>query len=259
VALAILVSGCEVDATVAITVHPNGHGVVRVVVTADAEAVAALEAGGKSLATATRLGDLTAADWAVGEWTKKTDGSAAIVLTHKFDSVDQVGPLVTELNGEFGPVKKLRVVKNKSLIGTEYSVSGELIKPRTGIAEDTEIAANLSKLGIDQAVIDKQLLDQVDSAFSLTIITHLPDGETTIIKAKTRATRTPFDVSALVVDTVRLVWLGAAFILLLLAIYLFLTRGRSRRARPIRRASQRRNGRRGSQPALRTDRNTGNQ
>lgn len=232
VLLALLSAGCAIDATVAVTVNSDGTGVIRVRATADSEAVSALEAGGQSLDAATRLSDLTGAGWTVGAWSKKPNGTASITITHDFDSVAEVGPLLKELNGDFGPVRKFEVTQNKSLVGTDYSLDAVLAAASTGIAADTQLAENLATLGIDQAIIDQQLLDQVNSSFTLAVIAKLPGGERTVVKARSEGKRTAVNISTQVIDFTRIAWYAAALILIVAALILMATsrRKRSRRS-----------------------------
>ena len=94
VALVVLLAGCKVDTTVDVTVREDGSGVVRVVVEADAEAVKAAESGGVPIEQAVRLGDLAEAGFRVGAWQEAEDGSATIVISRPFDSVDEVQGIV---------------------------------------------------------------------------------------------------------------------------------------------------------------------
>jgi hypothetical protein len=146
--------------------------------------------------------------------------------------VAEVGPLLKELNGDFGPVRKFEVTQNKSLVGTDYSLDAVLAAASTGIAADTQLAENLATLGIDQAIIDQQLLDQVNSSFTLAVIAKLPGGERTVQKARSEGKRTAVNISTQVIDFTRIAWYAATLILIVAALILMATsrRKRSRRS-----------------------------
>jgi len=177
VALALVLAGCKVDATVSVVVRADGSGVVRVTVVADSEAVKAAESGGVALEQAVRLADLADSGWTIGSWLKADDGSATIVLSHRFESVDQVAGIVAGLNGETGPLPSLRATRDAGFFATEYAVKGSIDIPgaAAGIADDAELVAKLGALGVDVNIIDQQLLAQIQSSFTLQVVVKLPD------------------------------------------------------------------------------------
>ncbi len=176
-ALAAVLSACKVDATVAVTVRENGSGVVRVVVRADAEAVKAAESGGVAIDKAVRLSDVADAGFRVGTWHKAKDGSATVVISRPFRNVSEVDGIVSALNGADGPLPVLKASRSRGLIATDYGVKGriDVDKVTTGVNDDKELLTRLQALGVDVAAIDKQLLAQVRSSFSLKVIVRLPD------------------------------------------------------------------------------------
>jgi len=176
VALALILAGCTVDATVTVVVRADGSGVVRVRVVADAEAVKAAESGGAALEQAVRLADLADSGWTIGSWVKADDGSAMIVLSHRFESVDQVAGIVTGLNGKTGPLPSLRATRDAGFFSTEYGVKGSIDIPgaTAGLADDAELGAKLGALGVDVNIIDQQLLAQIQSSFTLQVVVKLP-------------------------------------------------------------------------------------
>ena len=232
VALAVLVAGCKVDATVEIRVRENGSGVVRVTIDADAEAVKAAESGGVKLEQAVRLDDLAAAGWTVGTWARGKDGSASVVLAKRFDSADAVARIVAEASGANGPLRELRARRDRGFLSTDYAVSGQadLQNVTTGVPTDPELLANLSAQSVDPNVIDQQLLAQLKAAFGLKIVIRLPGQSPTTITAKPGAT-TPINASSSVRDTNRLLFLVAALGFGGLAVLLWIRGGR-RRGRP---------------------------
>jgi hypothetical protein len=232
-ALGLLLAGCKVDATVSVVVKADGSGAVRVRVVADAEAVTAAESGGVPLETAVRLSDLSDSGWTVGPWAKAKDGSATIVLSHPFASVDDVAPIIEGLNGKVGPLPTLQATREAGLLSTSYGVTGKIDigAAGSGVNSDQELVAKLTALGVDVNAIDQQLLAQVQSSFSLRVVVKLPDQPAVTFTPKAGATVAKVDASSSVMNTERLVFLVAAGGFALLAIVVWLRGGRRRRRR----------------------------
>jgi hypothetical protein len=234
--IAALLSACKVDATVDVTVREDGSGVVRVVVSADSEAVEAAESGGVPIESAVRLGDLADAGFRVGAWEKAEDGSARIVVSRPFDSVDEVQGIVRALGGEDGPLPELRASLDKGIVGTDYGVQGriDLDNVTSGVSDDEELVARLQALGVDVNVIDQQLLAQVRSSFGLEVVVRLPDQKPVTFTPKEGATTASIDTSAQILNLERIVFAGAALAFVVLAIIVWRRGGRRRRRRTSR-------------------------
>ena len=239
VALVALLAGCKVDTTVDVTVREDGSGVVRVVVDADAEAVKAAESGGVPIEQSIRLGDLADAGFRVGEWRKAENGSATIVISRPFDSVDEVQGIVRALGGEDGPLPELRATLDKGIVGTDYGVQGriDLADVTSGVSDDEELVTRLQALGVDVNVIDQQLLAQVRSSFGLKVVVRLPDQKPVTFTPKEGATTSPIDSSAQILNLERIIFAGAALGFVLLAIIVWRRGGRRRRRRGSRGAN----------------------
>lgn len=233
VVLSLVLAGCKVDTTVSVVVQADGSGVVRVTVVADAEAVKAAESGGVALEQAVRLSDLADAGWTVGRWVKAEDGSATVVLARRFGSVEDVAGIIAGLNGENGPLPSLRATREAEILATNYHVSGriDLAGAGTGLAADDELVARLRALGVDVNAIDQQLLAQVQSSFTLKVVVTLPGQAPVTFTPKPGKTVTGFDASSSVLNTERIVFLGAAAGFLALAILVWIRGGRRRRRR----------------------------
>lgn len=244
VALALLLAGCKVDSTVSVVVRDDGSGVVRVRIVADAEAVKAAESGGVALEQAVRLTDLSDAGWAVGKWTKAADGSATVVLTQRFASVDEVSPIIAGLNGENGPIPSLRATRDAGIFATDYRVTGRIdpSSAGTGVAGDDQLVANLQALGVDVAAIDRQLLAQVQASFSLKVVVKLPGKGPVVFTSKRDSGAV--DATASVMNTERILFAVAAVGFLALGVIVWIRGGRSRRRRGHGRGS----GRGGARP-----------
>jgi hypothetical protein len=217
-----------VSATVDVRVRENGSGVVRVLVEADDEAVRAAESGGLPLEQAVRLDDLDDADWNVGEWVRAEDGSATIELSKPFEDADQVAGILEEASGEDGPLD-LRAGREVGFRATEYSLAGkvDLENVTTGVPTDPELLANLTAQSVDPNVIDQQLLAQLKGSFALRVVADLPGERPETIAAEPGAVTT-VRASSSVQDSKRLIFLVAALLLVVLAIFLWIRGGRPR-------------------------------
>ncbi len=232
-ALGLLLAGCKVDTTVSVVVRADGSGVVRVRVLADAEAVQAAESGGAPLEQAVRLSDLADSGWTVGSWAKAQGGSATILLTHPFASVEDVAPIIEGLNGKIGPLPSLGATRDEGLFSTEYGVHGEIDigAAGSGIADDEQLVAKLAALGVDVGSIDQQLLAQVQSSFGLRVVVKLPDQKPVIFAPGEGATTKQVVASSSVMNTERIIFLVAAVGFGLLGVIVWIRGGRRRRRR----------------------------
>jgi len=229
--LALVASACKVSTTVGVTMRSDGSGVLRVRTTADAEAVQAAESGGQKLEQAVRLTDLTQAGWTVGAWARAQDGSASIVVAHRFAAPSELAPLVAQLNGDAGPLPVLAARRDQGLLATDYAVTGraDLEHVATGVLADTELGQRLAAQGVDVAALDQQLLSQLHSSYSLEITVRLPGSEPVRVQAQPgKVTKVRVDSS--VRDTNRMLFLVAAAGFALLAVVVGLG-GRRRRRR----------------------------
>lgn len=216
-----------------VSVREDGSGVVRVIVAADAEAVRAAESGGVAIEQAVRLDDLSDDGFRVGTWEKADDGSATVVISRPFDSVDEVAGIVQALGGPDGPLPDLDATLEKGIVGTDYAVKGriDLDAVTTGVTDDEELVARLQALGVDVSVIDQQLLAQVQSSFGLEVVVRLPDQKPVTFAPKDGATTAAVDTSAQVLNLERIILVGAALGFLLLAIVVWRRGGKRRRRR----------------------------
>jgi len=241
-----------VSATVDVRIRENGSGVVRVLVEIDASALKAVESGGVPLEQAVRLDDLTSGGWDVGPWVRAEDGSATITLAKPFDAVEQVADIVTEGGGQQGPLREVEATRESGFLATEYSLTGDidLESVTTGLQNDPELLANLTAQSVDPAVIDQQLLAQVKASFALDVVARLPGSPAQRTNAKPGAV-TSISSTASVRNSTRLLFLGAAALLALLAIVLWFWRPRKKRPKPTPRTKP---GPRGGPPRQRVPR-----
>ena len=230
VACVLLLAGCKVDTTLTIDVHDNGGGTVRVRVALDAEAVQNTEAGGGKLEDRVRLGDLQAAGWTVSPWRRARNGSATVTLRKDFANAGELAGIVAELNGNSGPLKDVKLARNRGLLSTEYKLRGtaDLSRLTAGVAADPDLVAQLTAQRVDVAQIEQRLAQQISDAFHLRIRIVLPGGTKHIDPKPGK--KASLATSASQVDTTRVALLAAAVVLAVVGIVLFL-RGelRSRR------------------------------
>ena len=211
IALAFLCSACAVDATVTVKVREDGSGVVRVDVTADAEAVQNAEVGGGTLEDRVRLADLPAAGWTVEPWVRNPDGSASLRLSKPFTDVDQVPGILRELNGDAGPLRDASFSRDRAFISTDFSADAtvDLGAMVTGITSDTDLVASLQAQGVDVNGVDQQLLAQLRDALTVRLVVDLPGAGKTVVEPAPGQAAT-LAASASVRDTRRVVLLALA-------------------------------------------------
>ena len=232
VALVALLAGCKVDTAVTIDVHDDGGGVVSVRATLDAEAVGEAEAGGGKLEDRVRLSDLRGAGWTVSPWVRSDAGTAQIELSKPFSSLDQVAGIIAEISGANGPLRDVQATQDRGVTATNYGVAGalDLAAIGTGVPADADLVAALTNQKVDVNAIDQALLTELRNAVSVSVVVNLPDGSSTTIHG-VAGQRIPIDVSTSILNTRRLVLLGLAVVLVVLAIVALLVGRRQRRAR----------------------------
>jgi hypothetical protein len=221
-----------VSATVDFRVREDGSGVVRLLVEADAAAVKAAESGGVPIEQAVRLDDLADAGWELGTWARAEDGSASVVLSKRFETVDEVADIAEEASGAHGPLRDLRATRDSGFLATKYTLEGriDLEGVTTGLADDPEVLANLTAQSVDPTVIDQQLLAQVKSSFALEVVARLPGAPADRTKADPGAVTT-IEATSNVRATTQMLFLAAAIVLAVLAIALWIFGNPKRRPR----------------------------
>jgi hypothetical protein len=232
---ALLLAGCKVDTTLTIDVRDDGGGTVRVRVALDAEAVRNAEAGGGTLEDRVRLGDLQAAGWKVSPWRRAPDGAASVTLRKDFADADELAAVVAELSGDNGPLRDVKLERDRGLLSTDYKLSGvaDLSQLTAGVAADPDLLAQLTAQRVDIPQIEQRLAQQINDAFRLRIRLVVPGGDASEVDAKA-GKKVNLATSTSQLDTTRLALLAAAVVLGMAGIVLFV-RGemRSRRRRRV--------------------------
>ena len=177
-ACALVLAGCKVDTTLTIDVHDDGGGTVRVQVALDAEAVQNAETGGAKLEDRVRLSDLEAAGWTVSRWRRTRDGGATVTVHKDFANAGELAAVVAELNGTSGPLRDLKLERDRGLLSTGYKVRGaaDLSQLTAGVAADPDLVAQLTAQRVDVAQIEQRLAQQINDAFHLHVRLVLPGG-----------------------------------------------------------------------------------
>jgi hypothetical protein len=234
-ACALLLAGCKVDTTLTIDVHDDGGGTVRVRVALDAEAVQNAETGGGKLEDRVRLGDLDAAGWTVSRWRRTRNGGATVTVRKDFANAGELANVVAELNGTSGPLRNVKLERDRGLLSTRYKVSGaaDLSQLTAGVAADPDLVARLTAQRVDVTQIEQRLAQQLNDAFHLRVRLVLPGGTKEIDPKPGK--KVSLSTSESQVDTTRVALLAAAAALGLAGIVLFVRgelRSRRRRRRP---------------------------
>ncbi len=173
---ALVLSACQVDATVTVRVRDDGSGTVTARVVLDADAVRQGEAGGVELEEAVRLGDLEAAGWESSGWERVDGGGAVIEVSKDFARASEAGAVVEELSGPDGPLQDVVVERNASTFSTEWDFSGvaDLSDVKPGISADADLVARLTFSRIDVENLEAQMLLRTRDAFRLRVVADLP-------------------------------------------------------------------------------------
>jgi hypothetical protein len=233
VSCALLLAGCKVDTALTIAVHDDGGGTVGVRVALDAEAVQNAEVGGGKLEDRVRLDDLQAAGWTVSPWRRAPSGGATISLRKDFANAGELARVVNELSGNTGPLRGVKLERDRGVLSTDYKVSGaaDLRQLTAGVAADPDVVSQLTAQRVDVAQVEQRLAQQINDAFHLRVRLVLPGGDTRTIDVEP-GKRGSLDTSTSQLDTTRVALLAVAVVLAVAGIFLFF-RGeiRSRRRR----------------------------
>jgi hypothetical protein len=240
VVAAVLLSACRADTRVEVTVNGDGTGTVRSSMTLDDEAIARL--GGLDVAARqVPLGDLQRAGWKVSPWVRGAHGGATLTLTHAFHGESDLSARLADLVGTGGVVRDPHLGHQRGWFRSRdaLSVVVDMRSPRTGIGSDADLRARVQASGIDPAALDAQLTSQLRSALNLTVVLHLPGGETRTYDAA-NGSFTTLHASDSHTDYDRMIQVGIAVVLAVLAGSLLLAasvgarRNRRRNAQRVR-------------------------
>lgn len=117
-----LLSSCRVDSTVSITVDRDGSGTLDVLVVADNDIVEQVP----KLASDLNFGDLVNNGWKLIGPEKTEDGGLRVLLSHPFENETQASALLTQLNGNRGPFRDVRLTREGKSRDSVWKLTGRL-------------------------------------------------------------------------------------------------------------------------------------
>jgi hypothetical protein len=177
-AVALLVTGCRVDATTRVVVADDGSGTVTVEVVLDREAAARIP----DLADQLRVRDLRRTGWEVTGPESADGGGVVITASKDFFEPGQLATVLTEIGGARGPVRDPSLERTRDFGTTAYDFTGTLDLSR-GIASfsDRRLTRLLDgfPVGQDQAALEAELGAPLSELTSFTFEIVLPDGADT--------------------------------------------------------------------------------
>lgn len=121
-ACVVLLSSCRVDSTVSITVDRDGSGTLDVLVVADNDIVEQVP----NLSNDLNFGDLVNNGWKLTGPEKTEDGGLRVLLSHPFENETQASALLTQLNGNRGPFRDVRLTREGKSRDSVWKLTGRL-------------------------------------------------------------------------------------------------------------------------------------
>lgn len=122
IACVVLLSSCRVDSTVSITVERDGSGTLGVLVEADKDIVEQVP----RLANDLNFGDMVASGWKLTGPEPTEEGGLRVLLTHEFDNETQASALLSQLNGNRGPFRDVRLTREGKSRDSVWKLTGRL-------------------------------------------------------------------------------------------------------------------------------------
>lgn len=122
IVVALALTACQIDATVAVVVEPDGSGTIALTIVADADVVT--QAPG--LAEDLRFDDAVAAGWELTGPTPTEVGGLTVTLTHDFATVDEATALLQSVNGSGGPLHDVALTRVVAGNAVTTSLTGNI-------------------------------------------------------------------------------------------------------------------------------------
>lgn len=122
IACVALLTSCRVDSTVSITVDRDGSGVLEVLVVADSNIVKQAP----RLASDLNFSDMVAAGWKVTGPENTEDGGLRVLLSHDFANETEASALLTQINGDRGPFRDVRITREGKSRDSVWKLTGRL-------------------------------------------------------------------------------------------------------------------------------------
>lgn len=174
--LVAVLAGCQVDASVDVTMVEDGSGAVEVTVTLDEDAAGRVP----DLADDLHVRDLEATGWEVTGPTDTDEDGLEIVARKPFASVEQGRAVLREIGGRGGLLRALTLRRDHSFAETSWAFGGTL-DLSGGLAafsdEDLDAVLGSDTFGQDQASLEEQLGEPLADTMTVTVSAHLPEGD----------------------------------------------------------------------------------
>lgn len=173
VALALLLTGCQVRVSTGVDTHRDGSGVVRVGVGLDKEALDSVP----DLPHKLRVDDLRAAGWVVTGPATEKDGLSWVRAEKRFRTPSEAGRAVAEINGPNGPFRDFQIRRSHSLLRTTTHFRGvvDLSSGANGFVDPTlQQKLGGEDLGLDTATLQRRLGVVLNRIFRVQVVAQLP-------------------------------------------------------------------------------------
>jgi hypothetical protein len=179
VGIVVCLAGCRVDTHVDVALRADGSGLLRTTVKVDAEGVLAM-GGPDKLASESPIDDLKAAGWKISAWSKESNDSETLTLTHAFANQSELTERILDLVGPNGVMQNPILKQDRGWFSSHsaFTMVVDLRSPSLGIVNDKTLAARLRAAGVDPAVLQAQIAVQLKTALHVLVTVHLPGGKT---------------------------------------------------------------------------------
>jgi hypothetical protein len=162
----VLLTACRADTDVVVHAAADGSGRIEVVVGLDKEA-AARAAGAKP-----RTDDLAAAGWTVHPAERQKDGGVVYRVEKPFRSPDEAARVLQEVSTDTGPLRDLRVVRERSFLRTRTRLTGAVdLTAGAAAFGDPE---HTQQLGGQPLGVDAPHVAPLEKALRLQVVAELP-------------------------------------------------------------------------------------
>jgi hypothetical protein len=172
-ALAFVLSGCQVTLSAGIDLGDDGSGTVHAGVGFDDEAMGQIGDLGAGL----RVDDLRAAGWDVEGPAREEDGLTWVRASKGFDDPEEAAVLAAQLSGPNGPFRDFRVTREHSLLRTRTSFAGvaDLGAGLAGLSDaDLQAALGDFDLALDVDGLRRRFGDALGERVRVEVSTELP-------------------------------------------------------------------------------------
>jgi len=205
--------------------HDDGSGVLRATVNLDADALAHLGAANGG-APPVVVDDLRSAGWTVSPWVKDDRGGQTITVSHRFADREELAQRVSELAGPKGILQDPTLTHQRGWFSSHDALSMvvDMRAPSIGVTSDAALVAKLRAAGVDPATLESQLDAELRGALHLTVVLHLPGGQTETYLAQDGQVRT-VQASSGGADWDHVVKFGLGLALAVIAAMFFLAAG----------------------------------